>query len=91
MPRSITQVAISGTATLIAEISIRAPLAPTVSMSQAALSTMRRACSILMRLSAIQFWTTPCSASVLPKATRCVARSHMTSNARSAIPMRRMQ
>ena len=47
MARSMTHVATSGAATLIADTSIRAPRLPTVSMSQAVLSTSRRTCSIL--------------------------------------------
>ena len=68
--RSITRRAMFGTITLMAEISIRAPLLPTVSISHAAFSVSRRACSISMRQSAIHSWITPCSASVLPKVTR---------------------
>ena len=59
--RSITQVATSGAATLIADTSIRAPRFPTVSISHAVLSTSRRTCSIRTRASEIQRWTTPCS------------------------------
>ncbi len=50
MARSITRNAMFGTATLIAAISVKAPLAPWLSISQAALSVSRRACSMSMRL-----------------------------------------
>ena len=49
-----------GAATLMAAISVRAFLAPTVSISHAALSTSRRAWSIAIRDSAIHSCTTPC-------------------------------
>ncbi len=75
----------------MAEISVRAPLLPTVSMSHAAFMVSRRIWSISMRLSAIHSWITPCSARVLPNATRCCTRRHMSSRARSAMPMQRMQ
>ena len=57
--RSSTQVATAGAATFSAEISIRAPRLPIVSISQAVLSVSRRTCSIRIRASAIQCWTTP--------------------------------
>src|SRR5665811_1408897 len=59
MERSMTQVAISGTATLMAEISTAAPRLPTVSINHAVLRTRRRACSIRIRLCAIHSCTTP--------------------------------
>ena len=68
--RSITNVATSAAATLIAEISTRAPRLPTVSISQAVLSTSSRACSILMRDSEIQRCTTPWSMIGRPKVER---------------------
>ena len=80
-----------GAATLIAAISVRAPLAPTLSISQAALSTSSRACSIASRDSAIHSWTTPCRAIVDPKVERDDARAHISSSARSATPRLRMQ
>jgi hypothetical protein len=89
--RSITLVATRAAATLIAAISMRAPLLPTVSMSQAALRTSSRACSISMRDSAMRSWTTPCSASGLPNGVRSHARSHISSSAFSARPTARMQ
>ena len=61
---------VCGVAILIAWISVCAPWLPTVSISQAVLSTSSRSCSIRTRDSAIQSRTTPCSASGLPKATR---------------------
>ena len=70
MARSTTRSAMFGATTLMAEISIAAPLLPTVSISHAALSVSSRACSISMRESAIHSWITPCSASGLPNATR---------------------
>ena len=81
---SITHSAIAGVAILMAWISVCAPLLPTVSISQAVLSTSSRACSIRTRDSAIQSWITPCSASGLPNATRPVTRWHISSSARSA-------
>ena len=89
--RSMTRRATSGAATLIAEISMRAPLLPAVSISHAVLSTSSRTCSISMRLSAIHCWITPCSASGLPNAVRSRTRRHISSSARSATPMARMQ
>ena len=80
-----------GVAILIAWISVCAPRLPTVSISQAVLSTSSRSCSTATRDSAIQSRTTPCSASGLPKATRPSARSHISSMARSATPIARMQ
>ncbi len=91
MARSTTRSAMFGAITLMAEISIRAPLLPTVSISQAAFSVSSRAWSISMRQSAIHSWITPCSASVLPNATRPRTRRHISSSARSAMPMQRMQ
>ena len=75
MARSTTRSATFGATTLMAAISVRAPLLPTVSISHAALSVSSRACSISMRLSAIHSRITPCSASGLPNATRLVTRS----------------
>ena len=46
---------------------------------------------MLMRASATQVCTTPCSASVLPNGLRAWARWHMSSSARSAAPIVRMQ
>ncbi len=91
MAQSITWQAMLGASTLIMAISFCATLLPTVSIFQAAFSTMKRAESIMMRASAMRSRVTPCSAIVRPKATRCVARLHIFSSARSAWPMRRMQ
>jgi hypothetical protein len=88
--RSITQVATSGAATLIAETSIRAPRLPTVSISQAVLSTSNRTCSIRIRASAIQCWTTPCSMIGRPNVDRVAVRSHIISSARSDMPIARI-
>ena len=60
----------AGVAILIAWISVCAPLLPTVSISQAVLSTSSRSCSRRTRDSAIQSRTTPCSDSGLPNAVR---------------------
>ena len=75
----------------MAWISVCAPWLPTVSISQAVLSTSRRSCSIRMRDSAIQSWTTPCWAMGLPNAVRLSVLRHMSSTARSAMPISRMQ
>ena len=91
MARSTTRSAMLGTATLMADTSMRAPLLPTVSISHAVFSTRRRACSMSMRESAIHSWMTPWSDRGLPKAVRLVTRRHMASRARSATPMARMQ
>ena len=90
MARSITHVATAGAATLIAETSTRAPRLPTVSISQAVLSTSRRTCSILTRASEIQWRTTPWSMIGLPNVDREAVRRHSSSSARSAIPIARM-
>jgi hypothetical protein len=90
MARSITQVATAGAATLIAETSMRAPRLPTVSMSQAVLSTSRRTCSIFTRASEIQLWTTPWSTIGRPKVDREAVRRQSISSARSAIPIARI-
>ena len=58
--RSITQVASSAAATLIAEISTRALSLPTVSIIHAAFRVRRRVCSMRTRDSAIQSRITPC-------------------------------
>ena len=54
----------------MADTSMRAPLLPTVSISQAVLRARRRACSMSMRESAIHSWMTPCSDNGLPNAMR---------------------
>ena len=89
--RSMTRQAIDGAMTLMAAISVRAALLPTVSIIQAALRVSRRACSISQRDSAIHSWTTPCWAMGLPKASRSATRRTMAPNARSARPISRMQ
>ncbi len=55
------------------------------------MSTSSLAASIRTLDSAIQSWMTPCSASGLPQATRLVTRRHISSTARSAAPIWRMQ
>ena len=55
--RSMIRCAISGAATLIAAISVRACRLPTVSMSQAVFSVSSRTISSSIRASAIQSWT----------------------------------
>ena len=55
--RSMTRSATFGAATLIAAISVRACLLPTVSISHAVFSVSRRIISRSMRASAIQSWT----------------------------------
>ena len=82
---------VCGVAILIAWISVCAPRLPTVSISQAVLSTSSRSCSMRTRDSAIQSRTTPWLASGRPKATRDAARRHISSIAASATPIARMQ
>ena len=80
-----------GVAILIAWISVWAPRLPTVSISQAVLSTSSRSCSMRTRDSAIQSRTTPWLAIGRPNATRDAARLHISSMAASATPIERMQ
>src|SRR5690606_32653164 len=75
--QSSTFSAMLGAATLIIAISRRATLLPTVSIMYAAFSTSSRACSIMMRASAMRSRVTPCSASVLPNGARTRARLHI--------------
>ena len=75
-----------GTATLIIAISAFATLLPTVSMARAALRVRRRACSIMIRASAIRSCVTVCSDTRLPKATRLDARRHILSSVRIGKP-----
>ncbi len=91
MAWSMTQRAVRGTTTLIAEISVRASRLPTVSISHAVFNTRSRACSIRHRDSAIHSWTTPLSAIADPKAWRSLLRAIISSRARSAMPIARMQ
>ena len=70
---------------------MRACLLPTVSISQAAFSVSSRAISISIRDSAIQSWTLARSATGWPNVTRDTARAHISSSARSAAPIARMQ
>ena len=80
-----------GAATLIAAISVRACLLPTVSISHAVLSVSRRTISMSMRDSAIQSRTLPRVATGAPKVSRSSARRHIASSATSAEPIARMQ
>ena len=91
MARSSTRSVAFGATTLIMAISARAALLPTVSIMCAAFRVRSRACSISIRESAIHSWITPCSASGLPNATRLLTRLHISSSARSATPIERMQ
>ena len=77
-----------GTAILMAWISVMAARLPTVSMSQAVLSTSSRSASIWSRDSATHSRTTPWSASGRPNASGTSARSTTRSIARSAMPER---
>jgi hypothetical protein len=89
--QSMTWQATLGASTLIIAISFFAALLPAASIFQAALSTMRRAESIMMRASAMRSRVTPWSDTGRPKATRALARRHIFSSATSAWPMSRMQ
>ena len=80
-----------GAMTLIIAISLRATLLPTVSIMYAAFSTSSRAWSISQRASAMRSCQTDCDEIGLPNATRVVSRLHISSSARSATPMERMQ
>ena len=91
MARSTISWTTLGVAILIAWISVCAPRLPTVSISQAVLSTSSRSCSTATRDSAIHSRTTPCCEQRRPKATRLSTRAHISSIARSATPIARMQ
>ena len=91
MAQSMTWQAMLGATTLIMAISLRATLLPAMSISQAALSVSRRAMSMRQRASAMRSCVTVCWATLLPKAMRELARLHISSSARSARPIRRMQ
>ena len=67
---SITHCAVAGAATLMAEISVAAPARRPCRSARRSRSTCSRSCSSRIRQSAIVSWTTPCSASGLPNATR---------------------
>ncbi len=77
--------------TLIIEISWRAARLPAVSIFHAAWSTISRAESISIRDLATKSWTNCFSPSVPPNETRVFARLHISSIARSAAPIARMQ
>ena len=89
--RSMIFRATLGVATLIAAISVRACWFPTVSISHAVLSTSRRIISSSIRASAIQSRMLALCETGLPNVSRSSARVHMSSSARSAAPIARMQ
>ena len=89
--RSTTLVCIVGTTALIMEISLRAALAPTLSIIQAVFSTSSLAWSISSRERAIHSDTVLYCCRYLPKALRSWARSTANSSASSAMPMERIQ
>ena len=77
--------------TLIIEISCRAARLPAVSIFQAACRVSSRAWSTSIRDRAMKSWMNCFSASLPPKASRSLARRHISSIARSAVPIARMQ
>ena len=89
--RSSTRWCICAAITLIIEMSWRAARLPSVSIFQAACSTIRRAESISMRDLAMKSCTNCFSASGPPNDSRSCARLHISSKARSAEPIARMQ
>ncbi len=91
MARSITRAAMSGTTILAALIMSRAALLPSRSILSAVRSVSSRACSMSQKLRAMSSFTEPCSPSARPKAWRLVARRHISSSARWAQPISRMQ
>ena len=80
-----------GAMTLIIAISALATLLPTVSIMCAAFRVSSRAWSIMQRESAIRSCQTEWVDSTLPNAVRELSRLHISSSARSAMPMLRMQ
>ena len=70
-----------GAATLIIAISARAALVPNLSIIQAALSVSSRACSIMMRASAMRSCVTVWPEMRVPNAMRLVVRRHIRSSA----------
>src|SRR5262249_36125678 len=91
MAQSITWQATLGACTLIMAISLRAALLPAMSIFHAALSTMQRAPSIMIRASAMRCLVPPYPAIARQNVTRSEARRHIFSSATSACPIRRMQ
>ena len=87
----MTRNATFGATTLICAISLFATLLPTVSIMYAAFKVSRRAMSISIRESAILSMLPPRRARGLPNAVRFTERLHISSSARSAIPIERMQ
>ena len=69
----------------------RASALPSVSIAFAARNTMRRHASISIRALAMTSGFLPSRVSGLPNASRCKPRRTMSSKARSAAPMERMQ
>ena len=88
--RSITHVATSGEATLIAETSIHAPRLPTVSISQGALQRQQPDLLDPHSRFRVQRWTTPCWMIGLRSSPSETVRSHVIFSARSAMPIARM-
>ena len=81
-----------GAATLIAAISVRACLLPTVSISHAVFSVSSRTISISMRDSAIQSWMLRARRDRPAERLALAARAGTcSSSARSAAPIARMQ
>ena len=89
--RSSTSMTTFAATTLIIEISCRAARLPSVSICQAALRVSSRAWSTSMRDRATKSWTNCFSASLPPNVSRSLARRHISSIARSAVPIARMQ
>jgi hypothetical protein len=83
----MTRQAMLGAATLIIAISARASLLPWVSIIQAAFRVNSRACSIMIRASAIRSCVTVCCAIRAPQAMRLAVRRHIRSSVRSASPI----
>ena len=81
----------SGTMAFTALIHTRASALPMVSMALAALRTMRRMASISIRALEMTSMFLPRWAIGLPNASRWSPRRHISSMARSAAPMDRMQ
>ena len=89
--RSSTSMTTFAATTLVIEISWRAARFPSVSIFHAARRTIRRAPSVSIRDLATKSWTNCFSASGPPNDTRSFARLHISSIARSAAPIARMQ
>ena len=81
----------SGTMAFTALIHTRASALPMVSMALAARRTISLMASISIRARETTSMFLPRWAMVFPKASRCRPRRHMSSMARSAAPIERMQ